>query len=125
MTQETTWQDRVRAEASELSEKLAKLDAFQASEAFGQLPYYERDLLIAQRGHMANYLSVLQARIGLFPVPQDTGDQVPVTETNPVNSPALASAGEVKSADQLLTGLPTQSSIELLPTTGVNLVESA
>lgn len=97
MTQETTWQDRVRAEARELSEKLAKLHAFQASEAFGQLPYYERDLLIAQRGHMANYLSVLQARIGLFPVPQDTGDQVPMAETNPVNSPVLTSTeGETK-----------------------------
>lgn len=89
MTQETTWQDRVRAEARELSEKLAKLHAFQASEAFGQLPYYERDLLIAQRGHMANYLSVLQARIGLFPVPQDTGDQAPV------NPPVLVSGGEL------------------------------
>lgn len=95
MTQETTWQDRVRAEARELSEKLAKLHAFQASEAFGQLPYYERDLLIAQRGHMANYLSVLQARIGLFPVPQDTGDQAPVTETTTVNSPVLVSGGEL------------------------------
>lgn len=83
MTKETSWQDRVRAEASELSEKLANLHVFLEGEAFGQLPYYERDLLIAQRGHMANYLSVLQARIGLFPVPQDTGDQAPVTETAP------------------------------------------
>ncbi len=59
------WQWRLLAERDELERRLKALRHFmEASPAqYATLPYTDRQLLAMQSSHMANYLSVLNARI--------------------------------------------------------------
>lgn len=55
--------EELQNELKELGEKLMKLDAFNASEAFAELHANEQDLLIVQRSAMINYHFALRCRI--------------------------------------------------------------
>lgn len=61
------WQDRVRAERTELADRLTKLSAFiDENVAFGTLDEEGRALLKWQRKSMTDYLSALDQRIARF-----------------------------------------------------------
>lgn len=60
------FQDRVRAEAVELEEKLKKLLSFQHTETFLALPLAERNCLLAQAAAMSDYSNCLSERIQNF-----------------------------------------------------------
>lgn len=62
----TTFQDRVRAEAAELDERISKLAAFQHTDTFHGLPGDEQDRLTAQLAAMQDYSGCLTERIEAF-----------------------------------------------------------
>lgn len=63
----TTFQDRVRTEAKELSDKLTKLDAFiQGNEQFKRLSEDEQTDLLGQYSAMCSYKHHLDQRISRF-----------------------------------------------------------
>lgn len=62
----TTFQDRVRAEAAELDERIAKLRAFTSTETFGGLPVDEQGRMLAQLAAMTDYSNCLVERIAAF-----------------------------------------------------------
>lgn len=62
----TSFQDRVRAEAIELDEKLKKLVAFFPTDTFAALPADEQERLHAQAAAMTDYSAVLSERIAAF-----------------------------------------------------------
>lgn len=59
-----TFKGRLEREERELSDKLSKLNAFYGSDTFMALPFEERELLVQQQKHMADYHEVLKKRIG-------------------------------------------------------------
>lgn len=60
----TKWEDRVRQEGAELSDRLAKLDLFIADDfKFLSLPDRQQRLLKEQRETMNSYLTILGARL--------------------------------------------------------------
>ena len=65
-TQPTTFQDRVRAEAAELDERVTKLKAFTSTEIFGGLPVDEQERMLAQLAAMTDYSACLAERIQAF-----------------------------------------------------------
>ena len=65
-TQPTTFQDRVRAEAAELDERVTKLKAFTSTETFGGLPVDEQECMLAQLAAMTDYSACLAERIQAF-----------------------------------------------------------
>ena len=65
-TQPTTFQDRVRAEAAELDERVTKLKAFTSTETFGGLPVDEQERMLAQLAAMTDYSACLAERIQAF-----------------------------------------------------------
>ncbi len=65
-SQSTTFQDRVRAEAAELDERITKLKAFTSTETFGGLPVDEQDRMLAQLAAMSDYSACLAERIQAF-----------------------------------------------------------
>lgn len=65
-TQPTTYQDRVRAEAKELDERIAKLTAFTKTDTFASLNVGERSALTLQLKAMSEYSICLDARIQAF-----------------------------------------------------------
>jgi hypothetical protein len=60
------FQDRVRAEAAELDERIKKLAAFLPSDIFGSLPKDEQDRLTAQLAAIQDYSGCLAERIQAF-----------------------------------------------------------
>lgn len=62
----TTWQDRVRAEAAELADKLSKLRAFIAKTQLRIMPLIEQQDLLKQAKAMSTYLDILNSRISRF-----------------------------------------------------------
>lgn len=60
-------EERVVVEASELKEKLDRLDSFISGAVFGDLPGEDRDLLLRQRAAMRTYHQLLEKRIARFP----------------------------------------------------------
>lgn len=64
--QPTTYQDRVRAEAKELDERIAKLTAFTKTDTFAALNVGERSALTLQLKAMSEYSICLDARIQAF-----------------------------------------------------------
>lgn len=62
----TTFQDRVRAEAVELDDRINKLAAFQHTDTFQELPSDEQDRLLAQLAAMQDYSNCLSERIAAF-----------------------------------------------------------
>lgn len=60
------FQDRVRAEAAELEERVSKLAAFQHTDTFHGLPNDEQDRLLAQLAAMQDYSNCLTERIAAF-----------------------------------------------------------
>jgi hypothetical protein len=66
LTLEMSHIDRVRIEEREMAERLGELMAFKGKMGFALLPAAERQRLIDQAFHMANYLGVLRARIEAF-----------------------------------------------------------
>lgn len=61
------WQDRVRAERSEVAERLTKLAAFiSGNPAFAELDDEDRALMREQRETMTQYVEVLDERIARF-----------------------------------------------------------
>lgn len=61
------YQVRVIAERDELAERIDKLRAFIASDAFSQgVGHAERDRMARQLGHMVRYCAVLDERIEAF-----------------------------------------------------------
>lgn len=62
------FRDRVRAEKTELDEKLAKLDAFGRTPLFASLPADEQGRLNRQHSLMEQYSAVLGERIAAFTV---------------------------------------------------------
>ena len=65
-TQPTTFQDRVRAEAAELDDRVTKLKAFTSTETFGGLPVDEQERMLAQLAAMTDYSACLAERIQAF-----------------------------------------------------------
>lgn len=65
-TTPTTYQDRVRAEAKELDERIAKLTAFTKTDTFASLNVGERSALTLQLKAMSEYSICLDARIQVF-----------------------------------------------------------
>lgn len=61
-----SFQDRVRAEAVELEERVSKLAAFQHTDTFHGLPSDEQDRLLAQLAAMQDYSNCLTERIAAF-----------------------------------------------------------
>ena len=61
-----SFQDRVRAEAAELDERITKLAAFQHTDTFHELPNDEQDRLLAQLAAMQDYSACLVERIAAF-----------------------------------------------------------
>lgn len=61
-----TWQDRVRAEEADLSEKLDNLRAFTEDDSFGVIELEDRVLLLVQLSHMMQYRDTLKQRIARF-----------------------------------------------------------
>jgi hypothetical protein len=61
-----TFQDRVRAEAADLGDKLAKLQAFFSTDVFAELPAEECERLLSQAAAMNDYSSCLAERIQNF-----------------------------------------------------------
>lgn len=62
-----SYQERVVAEKAELDERLGKLRAFIASDAFPALPeYQDMALLRQQAAAMQRYSDILARRIGRF-----------------------------------------------------------
>lgn len=61
-----TFQDRVRAEASELDERITKLKSFTSTETFGGLPVDEQERMLAQLAAMTDYSACLAERIQAF-----------------------------------------------------------
>jgi len=59
-------QDRVVAEESELQEKHIKLSSFIGSQTYLGLPEAEKERLLRQSHHMAEYRKVLMERIAAF-----------------------------------------------------------
>lgn len=55
--------ERVKVEATELSEKIDKLSAFLNTEAFRNLPGIEQSLLQLQMGAMTMYYGILSTRL--------------------------------------------------------------
>lgn len=63
----TEWQERVRKERDELSDKLVKLREFRLwSGKFAELPLVQQHLLHEQERYMSEYLHILDCRISLF-----------------------------------------------------------
>jgi hypothetical protein len=62
----STHQDRVRAEKSELDEKIAKLDVFFTGTVYAGLDTAEQGRLNAQRHAMSAYSAMLEERIAAF-----------------------------------------------------------
>lgn len=62
----TTFQDRVRAEATELDERLKKLVSFFPTDTFAALPPDEQERLHAQAAAMTDYSNCLSERIAAF-----------------------------------------------------------
>lgn len=60
------FQDRVRAEAAELDERVKRLSAFQHTDIFHGLPNDEQDRLLAQLAAMQDYSNCLTERIAAF-----------------------------------------------------------
>jgi hypothetical protein len=60
------YKDRVRAERKELNSKISKLEDFLHSDAFNELPGYERNLLVEQLSIMERYYLILSQRIENF-----------------------------------------------------------
>lgn len=60
------YQQRVVKEHDKLSARLVKINAFNASEAFTDLPLHESSLLTQQAMYMGYYLGVLSQRIRLW-----------------------------------------------------------
>lgn len=65
-TAPASFQDRVRAEAAELDERITKLAAFQHTDTFHGLPNDEQDRLLAQLAVMQDYSGCLAERIAAF-----------------------------------------------------------
>lgn len=65
-TQPATFQDRVRAEAAELDDRVTKLKAFTSTETFGGLPVDEQERMLAQLAAMTDYSACLAERIQAF-----------------------------------------------------------
>lgn len=61
-----SFQDRVRAEAAELEERITKLAAFQHTDIFHGLSNEEQDRLLAQLAAMQDYSGCLVERIAAF-----------------------------------------------------------
>jgi hypothetical protein len=62
-----TWEDRVRQEAAELSDRMSKLDLFIADDfKFLSLPDRQQRLLKEQRQAMGSYHNILEARMGEY-----------------------------------------------------------
>ena len=61
-----SFQDRVRAEASELDERITKLKSFTSTETFGGLPVDEQERMLAQLAAMTDYSACLAERIQAF-----------------------------------------------------------
>ena len=64
----TTFQDRVRAEAAELDERITKLKSFTGTDTFGGLPVDEQERMHAQLAAMCDYSGCLSERIQAFNV---------------------------------------------------------
>ena len=60
------WQDRLTAEATELSSRIEELEEFITSDAFSELDDIDRKLLVRQRDLMVNYHRILGQRISRF-----------------------------------------------------------
>lgn len=65
-TKPATFQERVRAEAAELDDRIEKLTAFLSTEAFGKLPAAEQNRMTSQQAAMLDYSDCLAARIKAF-----------------------------------------------------------
>lgn len=63
MSEETTWLDRLKAEAQELAERCDKLHAFIQTAAFRELPPIQSWLLPEQLRVMQEYRRILGLRI--------------------------------------------------------------
>jgi hypothetical protein len=74
-------QRSVIADAAEITAKLARHEAFMASDAFKEEGRTEQRLLVAQRNAMRFYCRVLTARIAAFQRP--AADAAPPRETRP------------------------------------------
>lgn len=61
-----TFQDRVRAEALELDDRITKLKAFTSTDTFGGLPADEQERMHAQLAAMTDYSACLAERIQHF-----------------------------------------------------------
>lgn len=58
-----TFKGRLEREERELSDKLSKLNAFYGTDTFKNLPFEERELMLQQQKHMADYHDVLKKRL--------------------------------------------------------------
>lgn len=61
-----SFQDRVRAEASELDDRITKLKSFTSTETFGDLPVDEQERMLGQLAAMTDYSACLDERIQAF-----------------------------------------------------------
>lgn len=61
-----SWQQRVRDEEADLSEKLDNLRAFTEDDSFGVIELEDRVLLLVQLSHMIQYRDTLKQRIARF-----------------------------------------------------------
>lgn len=62
------WQERLKDETLELAERLNKLHAFMATQAFYELPREEKDLLYEQSRLMNSYVQVLGKRCEIYKI---------------------------------------------------------